>query len=137
MESLNTIENSGGGSVLNLVNTYMATQGVDMSQFYKPPHDMAIDAKQIKIRIDIPGVRVDSVDVEFFNNIVEISGTRDDRLVGDLISHEIMYGCFTKKIKIPISVVNRESVDVSADNGVLNITINRENEERNKFKIKL
>jgi HSP20 family molecular chaperone IbpA len=138
MESLDNIENSGGVSLRNLLKTYLTTQGVDILKIFKPPHDMFVNDHHIRIRIDIPGVKPDSVDIDFFNNTIEISGIRDDCLEeGNSLSNEIIYGKFTKKIKIPISVVNRESVNVYCDNGVLDITINKKNEERNNFKIRL
>jgi HSP20 family molecular chaperone IbpA len=138
MKSLDNIDNSGEVSLRHLMKTYLTTQGVDILEIFKPPHDMFVDSCYIRIRIDIPGVNPESVDIDFINNTIEISGVRDDCIEeGNSFSSEIIYGKFTKKIKLPISVVNRESVNVRCDNGVLDITINREKEELNNFKIRL
>jgi len=52
-------------------------------------------------------------------------------------TREIIYGKFERKITLPISITQRDSVVVDVKNGVLTILIDKTVESLNKFSIKL
>jgi HSP20 family molecular chaperone IbpA len=120
------------GSIRDLLQT----QGVDVDQFHSPPVDVTESNTNITLYMDIPGVSSDSIDVDFYNNKIEVTG---DRVKPYETSQrrEIAYGRFKRIVTIPISVTSRESVNVTSDDGVLCITIDKENEEKNKFKVRI
>ena len=161
-------------------------------------YDMYETEKAIFIYVDLPGIDPSTIQVDFFNNKVDISAKRvclinnhvlnintntpntstsisdnsdnsenttvdnsgttsaeisedeyEDR--GDredntqytnfqdnrYLEHhkEIVYGKYTKRITLPFSIIKKESIKVTSKFGVLIIEIDKENEERNRFRV--
>jgi len=97
-----------------------------------------IDRKDnLYIYVDIPGVLASSVNIDFYNNNISISGEKIKKYNEVPFKKEIIYGQFNRKIVLPISVTNKENVIVSYNNGVLIITIDKQKESQNKFRINM
>lgn len=125
-----------------LFTTYLQQSGVDTTNIWKPHHDIIETPKTILIYLDIPGVDKETLKVDFFNNVLEIEGSRMTKYNPDLEttivhSKQIIYGNFTKSITMPISVTNKQSVKVIADSGVLTVSIDKESENSNRFSVKV
>lgn len=106
---------------------------------WKPMVDLFEDKNYIYIIVDIPGVLQSSIELNFFNNKIEISGERvnkNDGNIGNIIKNEISYGKFIREVTIPLSITKRESINYTTDFGVLEIKIDKNIEEKNKFSIK-
>ena len=119
---------------------FIRTQRINMSEIWIPDTDIFESSDNIKILLNIPGVKSDTVDVDFYNNIVIVTGNREKPLLcnnGDFIKNEIIYGNFERKITLPIAVTNRQSVSISTKDGVLSIIINKIIEESNRFSVRL
>jgi HSP20 family molecular chaperone IbpA len=143
-EGINMMENqSNPEDVLSILGRYFQNHNQPNQQQssdinWKPSVDISENSNSIKIYCCIPGVKSDTVDVDFYNNKIKISGERDKPyLDDDIIKQEIVYGKFERNITIPINVTKRDSVNVSSKNGLLCITINKASEEENKFNISL
>jgi len=136
MNNINTLEDGNGSNLGQIFSSFLQQQGVGMENLYKPPTDLVEDGDNFIIYMDIPGINPDSVEVDFYNNKVEVAGERS-RPYNDFLKKEIIYGTFKRLITMPISVTRRDSVVVSASNGVLKITINRANEEMNRFSVRI
>jgi len=134
--NIRSLEDGTGTDFTRVLSSLLQQQGVGMDSLYKPPTDMVDDGENFIIYIDIPGINPDNIGVDFYNNKVEVSGDRI-KPYEDFIKKEIIYGSFKRLITIPISVTNRDSVSVSASNGVLKIIINKLNEERNRFSVRI
>ena len=87
----------------------------------------------------MPGFDKDSISVDFFNNKLNIEGSKNhpSEDEGRVLSTHIKYGKFSKGLSLPVGVTDRRNVDVSYKNGVLTITINLRAEEENKFSVSL
>ena len=119
-----------------LFNTFLQKQMTDNG--WIPSIDIIEEKNYIYVYIDIPGVIPSSIDINVFNNKIEISGERNKFYnTTNILKKEINYGKFKREITLPISITKRESVSVNNLNGVLNIIINKTIEEENKFKINL
>lgn len=129
-------ENQDNTDLSGVVREFLNSQGINTEQFYDPPVDLCEDDTTIEVYMDIPGVNLDTIDLNFYNNKIEVVGERVKPYDGSR-KQEIVYGKFKKKITIPISVTSKNSVDVSTDNGVLKIVIDKTNEERNRFNVKV
>ena len=108
-------------------------------QKYTPPIDIIDNAREIILYVTMVGIDADSIDVDFFNNAVNIKGERlKPYQEAECIIHknEIIYGLFIRTVNLPISVTSRESVDIKFDNGVLIIRIDKIREARNRFSIR-
>jgi HSP20 family protein len=131
IEGINNIEN---GTETNFFSTIL---NQDRNYIYKPPIDLVETDTHIKINMDIPGVKKNTIDVNFFNNKIEVTGEREKPYSEESSKCEIFYGKFNRKITLPISVTNKNSVKINCNNGVLEIEINKSYEEKNKFTLRL
>ena len=106
---------------------------------WKPCIDVVETPEELFIYVVIPAVENDSIDVDFYNNLVTIKGKRENFHNDTDILHrsEIIRGTFERKIKIPLSVTSRENVKITSSKGILTIRIDKMNEERNKFSVKI
>ena len=103
-----------------------------------PPVDIIEEKNLITIYIDIPGILTSSIDINFFNNKIEISGERVRKYnTINIIKKEIVYGKFQKEIVLPLSITKKESVSHSVSDGVLIILIDKTKEIENKFKLNI
>lgn len=95
---------------------------------------------RIIVYAEMPGFDKNSIDVDFYNNRLDISGNKPSPvlLADEKVSRtNIKYGQFTEKITLPVSVTDRRNVSMKYSDGVLKIVIDLANEERNRFKINL
>jgi HSP20 family molecular chaperone IbpA len=128
-------------NVTGYLTEYLQSQGVDMNEIWSPAVDIIEDVTTITVYVNIPGVKIDSIDVDFFNNRIEVKGERlrsysnTDNII--ISKNEIIYGAFERKIILPISVTSRESVSIHAENGVLIIKVDKAREEQNSFSLRI
>lgn len=110
------------------------------SQSYVPSVDIIDKGTEINIYLNVPGVKPETIDVNFYNNIVNVKAQRVRPYINtecSIFKNEIIYGIFERNIGIPISVTNRDSVRISLSDGVLFICIDKSIEERNRFSVRL
>jgi len=113
-----------------------------MQHLWRPAIDMIETEENLQICMNLAGVPKESIDVDFFNNSVSVKG---ERMIPTISSEagarqrrkEIIYGKFERKIVLPISVTQRESVSITMRDGVLIITVDKTVETRNKFSLKV
>ncbi len=129
MQGIENIESTNDFS--NIISSF--NQGVIHSPFI----DLIEDDSHIYIYMDIPGVEKSDINVEFFNNKICITCTRTKPYEIQAKRNEIYYGDFQRKITIPLSVTNKNSVSTSLKNGVLKLKIDKELEEKNKFNVEI
>lgn len=137
LNGIDAMEDTSNTNLSNIFTNFLRQQGLNPEQLWKPPVDIVVNDDLIILYIDIPGIIPDQLDIDFYNNKLKISGSREKPYNIEPHKKEIMYGNFTKEITLPISVTNKESVSVSTTHGVLNITINKANEERNRFSLRV
>jgi len=135
---ISLMEGRNPGNIAGTLSNFLNSQGVIINNIW-PAIDITENSTTINVYVDIPGVKPDSIDVVFFNNRIDVKGERKRPFSDDttLRKHEIVYGRFECKVILPISVTNRESVSITAKNGVLLISINKVTEERNRFSVRI
>ena len=101
------------------------------------PVDVIDTKNNLYIYVDIPGVIASSINIDFYNNNISICGEKIKKYNEVPFKKEIVYGKFNRKISLPISVTNQKNVTVSYTGGVLLITIDKQQESQNKFRINL
>jgi HSP20 family molecular chaperone IbpA len=121
------------GKICNTIVNYSNTEESE----WRPMVDISEDKNYIYVVVDIPGVLSSSIELNFFNNKIEISGERVNKNNGNIIKNDINYGKFTREITIPLSITKKESVNYTNELGVLEIKIDKKIEEENKFSIKI
>lgn len=95
-----------------------------------------IDTKNnLYVYVDLPGVTPSSINIDFYNNNIFICGEKIKKYNEVPLKKEIVYGKFNRKVTLPISVTNKKNVEVSYNDGVLIIIIDKQKESQNKFRI--
>lgn len=100
------------------------------------PIDVINDERYMYIYAEIPGVRKESIDIDFYNNKLTLIIDKIRPYDTPEMS-EIRYGKSERTITLPICVTRKETVDVNFKDGVLCIKINKTIEEENKFSIRV
>lgn len=130
--------NQDSNTIPNTIIDFLQSQGfIDNRVFSRV--DIIENNNEIIAYIDVPGIRESSIYIDFFNNRIDIKGTRicpyDNET--QVCLNEIKYGSLERSITIPISVTNRDSVSLSCENGVLTIRVNKEMESQNRFNMRI
>ena len=128
------------------LNTSFAEQLGDMLNnnssgefLWRPPVDVFETETHVKIFSNVAGISADDINVDFFNNLVVITGERKFPTIDDTMTQrqrEIIYGKFKRNINLPLSITNRDSVSVNIKEGVLSIIINKTLENANRFSVR-
>ena len=133
------MEGQQSSNVSGALSEFLQSQGLNMNEIWQPSGDVVENSTTIAVYINIPGVKNDSIDVDFFNNRIIVKGERKrpytDRMT--IVKNEIIYGKFERQIIIPISVTNRDNVKINSKNGVLAIIIDKAAEQRNRFSLRV
>jgi HSP20 family protein len=82
-------------------------------------------ANDVLVRVDLPGVRADAVEVSVEDGVLTISGEREQERredLGGIVRTERVYGQFFRSIPLPESA-DVERVDAQLRDGVLEITV--------------
>ena len=92
---------------------------------YRVPTDVFHSDERLVIRMDLPGVRPDDVDVTVQENTLIVNGTRsfpDEGREARFMRRGIFYGDFTQRVALGKGL-DVERITASSDNGVLELTI--------------
>lgn len=90
-----------------------------------PAIDMSEDDKELTLRMDVPGIDVENLDVEVSGNVLTVRGSRDEeREDRRLHRRERVSGRFVRSVTLP-SYVDPAALIARYDKGVLTITVPR------------
>ncbi len=103
-----------------------------------PAVDIADLAKEIQVRVELPGMAEKDIDVEISDNMLTIRGEkREEREEGEKEGRyyisERRYGSFERSLRLPESA-NRDKVEARFSNGVLTIAFPKTKEALQKTK---
>ena len=141
-QSLSLLGGNLNNSFSGQLSEILQQQGINMQQLWRPAIDIIETDEVLQVRMNLAGVSAESIDVDFFNNNVCIKGERDSPSLSDSsgavqLRREIVYGKFERKIVLPISITQKESVAIEMENGILTIIIDKNIENSNKFSLKV
>lgn len=92
-----------------------------------PAIDEAEDQQGITLRVDVPGLGPDHIDVEVSGNLLTIRGAREEKSEEDKAGfrrHERRFGSFCRTVTLP-PYVNVEKVEAAYDKGILTVKVPR------------
>lgn len=101
---------------------------------FVPPVDIYEDAHKVVLKLEVPGVKQEDLDVRVENQMLTVKGERKfEKEEKEENFHRIerSYGTFVRSFTLP-QTVNTENVQASYDNGVLAITLNKKAEAKPK-----
>lgn len=105
-----------------------------------PLVDVVNNDNTFDIYFEIPGVKKDTISIDFCNNKIDVSGEKIKKYNGDsnsVLINERVYGPFIRRFTLPISVINKESVIIDYTDGVLHISIDKNMELSTSFSMSI
>jgi HSP20 family protein len=109
-------------------------RGVTVPTAWHPTSDVFEDDGNVYVKMDLPGLNKDEIDIGFDGHILSITGRRDE---GDLKenecywSRERYYGEFHRYVHIPAEV-SSDDLKAKYDDGVLTVTLHKEEKAKRK-----
>lgn len=94
------------------------------STMLRPAMDVIENDSNVTVRVDLPGLKPEDVQVQVENNILTISGEMGDTVEKDNDRYhyrERTFGSFQRSLRLP-NTLDTEKIDATFENGVLNIT---------------
>lgn len=103
-----------------------------------PAAELEETADAIHLRVELPGIDPKELDVEVMENVVSVKGERKLEMKSDSNSEtkgttrsEFHYGKFQRVIPLPARIQNTQ-VQAEYKDGILNLTLPKTVEEKNK-----
>ena len=107
--------------------------GIDASRPGGFPHvNVAVSEENLIVSAELPGVDKDSLDISVKGNHIEIKGSRTDKKEKSEYRYHLREresGDFSRTLRLPYRV-NAEKVEAGFNNGVLEITLPRSEEDK-------
>ena len=101
---------------------------------FVPPVDVYEDAHKVVLKLEVPGIKQEDLDIRLENQTLTIKGERKfekDEKEENFHRIERSYGSFLRSFTLP-QTVDSENVQASYENGVLGITLNKKAEAKPK-----
>lgn len=92
---------------------------------WTPPVDIVENENELVLTADIPGVKMEDIDIKLEDGTLSVSGSRQfesEQKEGGYHRIERAYGKFQRAFSLPDSV-DAEKVTAAYDNGVLRVTL--------------
>ncbi|MFP4414793.1 Hsp20/alpha crystallin family protein [Coleofasciculus sp.] len=118
----------------SLFDNLMTTDGDRLNTTFAPPVEMQETPDAIHLKLEVPGLEPKDIDVQVSAEAVSISGERKEETKTEENGSkrtEFRYGSFRRVIPLPARVQNTD-VQAESKNGILNLTLPKAEEERNK-----
>jgi HSP20 family protein len=98
---------------------------------FAPPVDVHETEEEYLVKIDLPGVKSEDVNVEVNDNVLSIAGSRVADETGTAQLVERPYGTFTRTLTLPQGV-DSDSIEAGYHDGVLELRIPKPAERKPK-----
>jgi HSP20 family molecular chaperone IbpA len=92
---------------------------------FMPAADITRDGDDAVVRVELPGLTLDDINVEIDNGQLVVSGERRDEQAEDQQGHslrEVRYGAFRRSFGLP-GHVSADAINASYDAGVLTVRV--------------
>jgi HSP20 family protein len=111
-----------------------ATNGdLDRAAFV-PPAEIQEESDAIHLKLEVPGMTAEDLDIQVSAEAVSISGERKEETKTEekgMTRTEFRYGRFQRVIPLPVRVQNT-NVQANYQDGILKLTLPKAEEEKNK-----
>lgn len=101
--------------------------GGKLADWFAPASEAASDETAYRIDLELPGVKMDDIDISVTNNVLSVKGEKKsarEETSGDVYFCERQYGAFQRSFRLPADAA-AERVDASFKDGLLSLTIPR------------
>ncbi|GAC1652102.1 MAG: Hsp20/alpha crystallin family protein [Acidobacteriaceae bacterium] len=111
-----------------------AKEGGAVANSFVPPVDVYEDQNSIVLRLEVPGVKSEDMDIRLENNKLTVRGERkfeSEKKAENFLRVERRYGAFLRSFTLPNTISN-ENVEAAYNDGVLEITLLKRPESQPK-----
>ena len=120
----------------NLFENFAEGTGKDQLQAgtFVPPVDVYEDEHNVVLKLEVPGVNEQDLDIQLENNTLTVKGERKfEKEEKEENFHRIerRYGSFVRTFRLP-NIVDSEKVEAHYDKGVLRISVAKKPEAKPK-----
>lgn len=141
LSGLQTLAGSSSNLNSNLQNSNLSTSlnnlfGYRHRNSHRIPVDVVNTDSTIYIYAQVPGVKKEDFNIDFFNNELTVRVEKHRNYTQPEVA-EIFYGVMERKITLPICVTKKDTVRTQYKNGILEIRVNKLVEEENKFSVNI
>ncbi len=101
---------------------------------FVPAAEMEETPEEIRLRLEVPGMDAKDIDIQVSAEAVSITGERKEETKTEekgMTRSEFRYGSFRRVIALPTPVQNA-NVNAEYKDGILNLTLPKAEEEKNK-----
>jgi len=98
---------------------------------FTPPLDVCETKEEYLVKVDLPGVKPEDVNVEVNDNVLSLSGARVTEETGAAQLVERPYGSFARTLTLPQGV-DSDSIEAGYQDGVLELRIPKPAEQKPK-----
>ena len=101
--------------------------------------DIINEENLITIFAEVPGVKLDDLNIEIDNNKLTIQCEKkcsNSRQSNRNNTNEIKYGRMTRTITLPFCITEEKTICTTLSHGILKIVVNKLIEDKNKFIVK-
>lgn len=114
--------------------------GSSTAMVFIPSAEMEETPEEVHLKLEIPGLEAENLDVQVMEDAVSISGERKSETKTEekgMVRSEFRYGKFERVIPLPAHVKNNQA-KAEYKNGILNLTLPKAEEDKKKVvKIKI
>ncbi|MBI4781513.1 MAG: Hsp20/alpha crystallin family protein [Oscillatoriophycideae cyanobacterium NC_groundwater_1537_Pr4_S-0.65um_50_18] len=123
-----------------LFDRLTATDGEGSRTAFVPPAELQETEDAIHLRLEVPGITPQDLDIQVSADAVSISGERKEEIKTEdkgMTRTEFRYGRFQRVIPLPFRVQNTNT-QADYKDGILKLVLPKAEEEKNKvFKVNL
>ena len=123
----------------NIIDAFFGGTAADTGSWtWSPPLEVAEDEDKITVRLELPGVKKDDVEVSLSDNTLTIRGEKkreEETKDENIVRIERVYGSFQRSISLP-AAVDADKVEAKLNDGVLEVVLPK-HEEVKPRKIKV
>jgi HSP20 family protein len=117
----------------NLISSFSRDwNGGALPADFHPHLDVSETDDAVQVRVDLPGIKPEEVNVEVRGNTLQITGERkEEKEEKGKTFHRVerRYGKFARSMTLPCAV-QEDKVQAECNNGVLNITLPKSEKEK-------
>ena len=111
-----------------------STRDAGLFTEWAPPLDVFQDRDNVFVKVELPGLKKDEIDISVHEGILSVSGERkheSESKEGDSFRSERFFGRFHRSVSLP-ATVNAGAVKASYKDGILSVTLPKAEEAKPK-----
>lgn len=101
---------------------------------WAPALDLAQDKETVTVKVELPGMKKDEIEISLHEGVLSISGERkreEEKTEGETFRSERFFGRFQRSVALP-TAVDATKVKASYKDGVLTVTLPKAEEAKPK-----